>query len=192
MQPRRLLRLRLTSTHERSQPRATLGSTPRTGATSGGKVSRKKNEILVAKGSKDAERAAHALGKKVKKMERKLNPLEDEAMVEISMTDVLTLKPAAPPVLKPSIADDNDSDVNSELDEQEKLDADKAGAKNRKRVGGKGKEKATTAFQQRELVALAFAGDNVVEVNPPTSPLLALTHYSRTGLCGAQTSRNRG
>ncbi|KZT08788.1 Utp14-domain-containing protein [Laetiporus sulphureus 93-53] len=49
--------------------------------------------------------------------------------------------------------DEDDSDANSEVEEQERLLS----------VKGKGKAKGVKAFEQRDLVALAFAGDNVVQ-----------------------------
>lgn len=49
---------------------------------------------------------------------------------------------------------DDESDVNSEVDEQEAALTNK----------GKGRAKGVKAFEQRELVARAFAGDNVVRV----------------------------
>ena len=55
------------------------------------------------------------------------------------------------------IVEDNDSDVDSEVEAQEQaLD-----------LKGKGKAKVLKAFEQRDLVALAFAGDNVVHVILP-------------------------
>ncbi|KAH7105159.1 Utp14-domain-containing protein [Auriculariales sp. MPI-PUGE-AT-0066] len=125
-----------------------------------GRVSRKKNEVIVAKGSNTADRAAHTLSKKADQASRNGNAkaIEDESTVDIDVDDVLKLQPAA----LPRPIDEDDSDKNSEQDEQERLEAQKNG----KRTGTKdlkGTAKAPAAFQQRELVALAFAGDNVVE-----------------------------
>lgn len=47
---------------------------------------------------------------------------------------------------------DDDDEVHSEVEEQERLEAK-----------GKGRAKGVKAFEQRELVARAFAGDNVVQ-----------------------------
>lgn len=55
---------------------------------------------------------------------------------------------------KVSVQDDEDnSEVDSEVEAQEKA-----------LVGVKGKASGLKSFEQRELVALAFAGDNVVQV----------------------------
>jgi U3 small nucleolar RNA-associated protein 14 len=51
-------------------------------------------------------------------------------------------------------APSDDSDAHSEIEEQEKALSQK----------GKGKSKGVKAFEQRDLVARAFAGDNVVQV----------------------------
>ena len=94
-----------------------------------------------------------------RKHKGKAKAIEDEATVDINVEDVLKLQPTAPP----RIVEDEDSDRNSELDEQERLEVQKNGKKTGEK-DTKGRAKAPTAFQQRELVALAFAGDNVVEV----------------------------
>jgi len=127
--------------------------------TLSGKVSRKKNEVVVAKGSNAADKAAHALSKKSAKAgaERNKARVEDEATVEISVDEVLKLKPAEAGM--DGDDDDDEGGRNSEVEEQERMERAK-GLKGK----GKAKANATTAFQQRELVALAFAGDNVVEV----------------------------
>jgi U3 small nucleolar RNA-associated protein 14 len=51
-------------------------------------------------------------------------------------------------------ADENDSDSNSEVEAQEAALT----------LKGKGKTNGIKAFEQRDLIALAFAGDNVVQV----------------------------
>lgn len=63
------------------------------------------------------------------------------------------------------VEDDSDSDSNSEIDAQENALARK----------GKGKANAVKAFEQRDLVALAFAGDNVVQVSYSYSDMTVRT-----------------
>lgn len=119
-----------------------------------GKVARKKNEVLVSKNSSTMDKAQHSLQKQRKKQTGG-GAETDDAVVEINMTDVLQLSAPAQGGL------DDDEDANSEKEEQEKIEAEK-----RSKANGKGKAKAKgkqPAFKQRELVALAFAGDNVVE-----------------------------
>ena len=72
--------------------------------------------------------------------------------------------PASNGKAKPSAVDDqdSDSDVNSELEEQERVASRKS--------KGKGKANGVKAFEQRDLVALAFAGDNVVQVRLHDDP----------------------
>ncbi|KZW00502.1 small-subunit processome [Exidia glandulosa HHB12029] len=115
------------------------------GVEATGKISRKKNEVVVGKDSRAVDKAQHVLSKQRKKATDEREREKDDAVVEISMTDVLKLS---------AVSDEEEN--NSEVDEQERLEKQKKGAK------GKGKQKQT-AFQQRDLVALAFAGDNVVE-----------------------------
>ena len=122
----------------------------------------KKQEIAVSKNSATTEKSKNKLRKKVQKREEEKLKAKEDAAVDISMSNVMTLgtsSPAGPsqPRTKPKHGkspqqDDDDSDANSELEEQERL------------LDRKGKDKANgvKAFEQRDLVARAFAGDNVV------------------------------
>jgi U3 small nucleolar RNA-associated protein 14 len=137
------------------------------------KAPRKKNEILLSKESTALTKSKNKLKKQVKKREDEKEKTKDDAVVEISMDNVLSLggEASAPtPATKSaqekattsrkgSMTDgataDDDSDVNSEVEAQEiALD-----------MKGKAKTKGLKAFEQRDLVALAFAGDNVVHVS---------------------------
>ncbi|OBZ79687.1 Uncharacterized protein C57A7.06 [Grifola frondosa] len=127
-----------------------------------------KHEVLVSKSSVSTEKSKNKLRKRGKKREEEKEKAKDDATVDISMSNVMTLgnssagssketesKPSAnhPTTLKPRQKDDeSDSDQNSEVEEQER-------GINRK---GKGKASGVKAFEQRDLVARAFAGDDVV------------------------------
>ncbi|KAL6304845.1 Utp14 protein-domain-containing protein [Sparassis latifolia] len=134
----------------------------------------KKHEVAVSKNSAAAEKSRNKLRKSAKKQEEEKELAKDDATVEISMTEVITLASSSKALgssspeshsntisaAKPSTlsgAEDEDSEVNSELEEQER-NLDRKGK-------GKGKVKANRvqAFAQRDLVALAFAGDRVVQ-----------------------------
>jgi U3 small nucleolar RNA-associated protein 14 len=140
------------------------------------KASRKRNELVVGKDSAVIEKSKHKLKKQAKKRDEEKEKAREDATVEISMSDVLTLGRASsppppsgqlnetdqditnspPPTIpspKPNDSTD-DSDANSEVEEQEKVLTMK----------GKANAKGLRAFEQRDLVALAFAGDNVVKV----------------------------
>ena len=97
--------------------------------------SRKKDEIVVGKDSAILDKSKNKLKKQTKKFGEEKVKAKDDAVVEISMDDVVTF---------PS----------SEIEAQE-MDLNQK---------GKGKSKGVKAFEQRELVARAFAGDNVVQV----------------------------
>ncbi|KAJ3500660.1 hypothetical protein NLJ89_g9696 [Agrocybe chaxingu] len=158
--------------------------------SSSAKVAKKTNTVVVGKDSKAADKSKNKLNKQAQKLEEERDKKRDDAVVEIDVDAVLTLpassslggagpskvsdsaskakaattssssakaakaKQAAAPAA-PGINDDDDdgSDANSEVDAQEK-------ALNLK---GKGKANGLKAFEQRDLVALAFAGDNVVQ-----------------------------
>ncbi|EMD42263.1 hypothetical protein CERSUDRAFT_110794 [Gelatoporia subvermispora B] len=138
-----------------------------------GKAAQKKHEIVVSKTSTALEKSKNKLRKQTKKRADEKEKAKDDAIVDISMADVMTLgttasTPAgsskvtasAPSTSKAasqalrSRDDDDDSDVNSEVEEQEKV--------LHRKGKGKGKANGAAAFEQRDLVALAFAGDNVV------------------------------
>jgi U3 small nucleolar RNA-associated protein 14 len=164
------------------------------------KLARKNNEVVVNKDSKSADKSKNKLKKEQRKREETRESARDDATLEISMENVLQLdqvaeQPQAPTshsqnkrtsVRKPTAAgnDDDEEDVNSEVDAQEQEALRKA----------KGKGRAgPMAFQQRDLVARAFAGDNVVRVSISwiTTIRLNLTpNLPSVGIRRCQTSRN--
>jgi len=138
-----------------------------------GRASQKKHEVVVGKDSASAEKSKAKLRKRVKKREDEKEKAKDEAAVEISMTDIMTLGTSSNVEAGPSkpqakgkqsrqkagaraqaaSADaDDEEGVHSEVEEQEQLEAK-----------GKSRTKGVKAFEQRELVARAFAGDNVIQ-----------------------------
>lgn len=136
---------------------------------SSAKAARKKNEVF-GKDSQKSEKSKNKLKKLARKRQEEKEKAQEDARVDISMDQNLTLndpstsdpaKSQAPPsksIPKTNATvpgDDDDSDANSEVDAQEA-----AILKTNKNANPKGLK----AFQQRDLVALAFAGDNVVHV----------------------------
>jgi U3 small nucleolar RNA-associated protein 14 len=131
------------------------------------KVLPQKNSVAVAKESKTSEKAKHKLKKKAPTREGEKAKLRDDATLEISTTDTLavsTLASATAGSNKPHNSasptanfsdqaggDKDDSDAVSDVEEQ--LISE-----------GSPESQRIRAFQQRDLVALAFAGDNVVQV----------------------------
>ncbi|KAF8633539.1 hypothetical protein AX15_001343 [Amanita polypyramis BW_CC] len=141
----------------------------------------RKNEVVISKDSKAAEKSKNKLHKLARKRGEEKEKAKDDATLEIVTEKMLALPSSSPvpradtsslastPVdgkrikivepnktgnkAKPKVVtaedDGTDSDNNSEIEAQERA----LEAKNR----------GTKAFQQRDLVALAFAGDNVVQ-----------------------------
>ena len=143
---------------------------------SSSKIARKKNEVVVGKSSGLAEKSKNRFRKHQEKHESIREKTRDDAVVEISVHNVLNLRPedenqseVPPPVYKRDgkaeadalvNGDGEDLSSNSEVEEQEQRFA----VRKRK---GKGKAKDQSAvkpFAQRDLVSLAFAGDKVVQV----------------------------
>jgi len=126
----------------------------------------------VGKSSGLAEKSKNRLRKHQEKHQSERERARDDAVVEISVNTILNLRPeeseqANPPPTsgaevgaQADAGSDEDSGVNSEVEEQERRLAEK------KRKGkGKSKDRgAVKPFAQRDLVSLAFAGDKVVQV----------------------------
>lgn len=140
---------------------------------SSSKIARKKNEVVVGRSSGLAEKSKHRLRKHQEKHESEREKARDDAVVEISIDNVLNLRPGdtgkaeVPPLSKAKgfftqANDDSgeDSDINSEVEEQERMLAEKK----RKGKGKATDQGAVKPFAQRDLVSLAFAGDKVVQV----------------------------
>ncbi|KAF8890085.1 Utp14 protein-domain-containing protein [Infundibulicybe gibba] len=129
--------------------------------SSTGKVSRKSNEVIVDKESGSIEKSKNKLRKLARKREEERLKAKADAAVEISADNVLRLdgssvanardKPRKKDTSSKNSGDVDEEDSNSEREEQEKMLKEKS--------QGKGPK----AFEQRDLVALAFAGDNVVQ-----------------------------
>ncbi|KAI0050580.1 Utp14-domain-containing protein [Auriscalpium vulgare] len=135
------------------------------------KVGPKRNEVSVGKDSTAAVKSKNKLKKRAKEREEEKERAKDDAVLELSADHMLLLpvtassssgaglskqkrskKAKSSASGLPDGARDED-DGNSEVEEQEQALSGK----------GKGKANGTMAFQQRDLVALAFAGDNVVQ-----------------------------
>ena len=96
---------------------------------------------------------------------------KDDAAVEISLDTILTsssttvLSGSKAP-LKTNLTNGTGAGVNSTLDEDDSDDSDAnleiEAQEQALNLKGKGKANGIKAFEQRDLVALAFAGDNVV------------------------------
>ena len=131
-------------------------------------MTKKTNEAVVQKDSKALDKSKNKLKKQARKREEGREMAKEDGIVEISSDKVLTL-PSAPSGSSPSEsirktdqrasqqavqADEGESDSNSEVEAQETALT----------LKGKRKANGIKAFEQRDLVAVAFAGDNVVQV----------------------------
>jgi U3 small nucleolar RNA-associated protein 14 len=111
----------------------------------------KKNDIAVSKDSTSAVKAKNKLRKRQRGTKDEMAKSHDDGVLEISPTDVLVASSKGGRQAEPGSCS---SDSDSEVEEQED------------RLKGKGKPRGGTkhVFKQRELVARAFAGDNVTQV----------------------------
>ncbi|THH18267.1 hypothetical protein EW146_g2683 [Bondarzewia mesenterica] len=128
---------------------------------------RKMNELVVGKDSKAAEKSKNKLQKQQRGGEEEKEKEREDAVVEIALENVISVDASSAGPSKSSKGQSNakaakgtsamegadDSDENSEVEEQET-------ALERKGKGSAGRVKA---FEQRDLVARAFAGDNVIQ-----------------------------
>jgi U3 small nucleolar RNA-associated protein 14 len=170
---------------------------------SGTKVSKKVNEVVVSKDSKAMDKSKNKLKKLALKKRDEQERAKDDAVVEISLDTVLTSSSTTLPSssktplptqnsslangkganINPALDEDDsdDSEANLEIDAQEQaLD-----------LKGKRKANGIKPFQQRDLVALAFAGDNVVSVCPTLPDILQKVADPLAEFRGGKTSRNR-
>jgi U3 small nucleolar RNA-associated protein 14 len=110
----------------------------------------KKNDIAVSKGSTSAVKAKNKLRKRQKETKDEMAKSHDDGVVEISPTDLLVASSKCGRQAEPGSSSDGDTEVEEQED----------------RLKGKGKPLGGTkhVFKQRELVARAFAGDNVIQV----------------------------
>jgi U3 small nucleolar RNA-associated protein 14 len=118
------------------------------------------NKATVGKDSRDANRSAAKVDRHRSKQTDAREAEKDDAQVEIDPQVVLARSkaPAAPQIVAPAQRKgtamstmDPAGDASSDEDDEEQHNAQR----------GKG----PAAFKQRELVARAFAGDNVVAVS---------------------------
>lgn len=181
----------ITSTASAATPQVTLSGPENPWLviqSSSSKIAKKKNEIVVGKSSGPAQKSKNRLRKHQGKHESEREKARDEAVVEISLNGVLNLRSEDEGQEDPTPAykgkdraevetlvngdPGEGSDVNSEVEEQERRLAEKRGKR-----GGKARDQgAVKPFAQRDLVSLAFAGDKVVQVCPfPKYSLKAIT-----------------
>jgi U3 small nucleolar RNA-associated protein 14 len=120
--------------------------------TTSTKLSREKNEIFVSKKSSLASKSKAALKKQLARTEDALSREADDAVVEISLDKAMTSSHAKQKPMQKSKQEGKEKakEANPVVDSAFRNSDDE----------GEG----VKAFEQRDLVALAFAGDNVVEV----------------------------
>jgi len=111
----------------------------------------KKDDIAVSKDSTIAVKAKNKLRKRQRSTKDEMTKSHDDDVLEISPTDMLVASSKGGRQAEPGSCS---SDGDTEVEEQEE------------RLKGKGKPPGRTkhVFKQRELVARAFAGDNVIQV----------------------------
>ncbi|KAH9049529.1 Utp14-domain-containing protein [Lactarius hengduanensis] len=110
----------------------------------------KKSEVAVSKGSDSVAKAKNKLRKRQRETEDEVAKARDDAVLEITPADLL-LAPSQGSRRTRAGTSDSNSDEDDEVEEQEE------------RLKRKGAGRKYNAFEQRDLVTMAFAGDNVVE-----------------------------
>ena len=157
--------------------------------TAVGKVSKKKNAVVVGKDSDAATLSKNALKKRQRKAAEAQADAKEDAVVDIDVGKVLTLEnaPAQPPPLPKKQQPPPNAPITSVSGakvaggfEEEEEDEEREEQEARLVARGKGK-KGVTTFEQRELVAMAFAGDNVIAVG---ILVLAVLRVLLTGVSG--------
>jgi U3 small nucleolar RNA-associated protein 14 len=111
----------------------------------------KKSEVVVSKDSDSVAKAKNKLRKRQRETEDEVAKARDDAVLEITPADLLLAPSQRSRRTRARISDSN-SDEEDEVEEQEE------------RLKRKGPSRKSNAFGQKDLVTMAFAGDNVVEV----------------------------
>ncbi|KAI9454907.1 Utp14-domain-containing protein [Lactarius psammicola] len=110
----------------------------------------KKSEVAVSRDSDSMAKAKNKLRKRQRETEDEVAKARDDAVLEITPADLL-LAPSQGSWRTRARTSDSNSSEDDEVEEQEE------------RLKRKGAGKKYNAFGQKDLVTMAFAGDNVVE-----------------------------
>ncbi len=111
----------------------------------------KKSEVAVSRDSDNVAKAKNKLQKRRRETEDEVAKARDDAVLEINPADLLLATSQGSRRTRARTSDSN-SDEDDEVEEQEE------------RLKRKGAGRKYNAFGQKDLVTLAFAGDNAVEV----------------------------
>ena len=111
----------------------------------------KKSEVVVSKHSDSVSKAKNKLRKRQRETEDEVAKARDDAVLEITPADLLLAPPQGSRRTRARTSDSN-SDEDDEVEEQEQ------------RLKRKVASRKSNAFEQKDLITMAFAGDNVVEV----------------------------
>ena len=111
----------------------------------------KKSEVVVSKHSDSVAKAKNKLRKRQRETEDEVAKTRDDAILEITPADLLLAPPQGSRRTRARTSDSN-SDEDDEVEEQEQ------------RLKRKVASRKSNAFEQKDFVTMAFAGDNVVEV----------------------------
>jgi len=154
------------------------------------RLSRKTNQTLVSKGSAVDVKSQATLKKHLAQSEDALAHRAEDAVVEIDLDNPLSLPavPGPPEATSAKQRKPNRNIKGTAVDSafQDSDDED---------VGPDNGHQSAKAFKQRDLVALAFAGDNVVEVSDTRTAILSfycLMHAIPEGIQLQQTEGDRG
>lgn len=110
----------------------------------------KRSEVAVSRDSDSVSKAKNKLRKRQRETEDEVAKARDDAVLEISSADLLLARSQGSRRTR-AITSDSNSDEDDEVEEQEE------------RLKRKGAGRKYNAFGQKDLVTMAFAGDNVVE-----------------------------
>jgi U3 small nucleolar RNA-associated protein 14 len=142
--------------------------------TSANKISRAKNEVLIGKNSNAAALSKNALKKRLRKGIDAVAQAKDDSILEIDVNSHIpygkvkenaTLQSVKQSHRTPNakkLQANGSHVVEPDLGTDEDTDDDELVSKEIPAAGGKNR---MTAFEQRDLVARAFAGDHVIKVN---------------------------
>jgi U3 small nucleolar RNA-associated protein 14 len=134
------------------------------GSSSSAKVSRRKNEVVISKESSAGVKSQASLKKRLRKSDVAISREADDTVVEIDLSDVMVLPSSTTGSQLVATSKVSKGQPESDISDKAAIDvafrhSDDEGDDVEERT-----QKGSKVFEQRDLVALAFAGDNIVEV----------------------------
>lgn len=133
-------------------------------AAGGRSSGHKRAEVAVGKNSKSADKFKDKLSKQQLRREDEREAAAEDAELEIEPDQALVLSASQPKKEKKSKGKAAAANEATDAPKDDESESDSEVEVQERQLERKGGKQGAVAFKQRDLVAMAFAGDNVVQV----------------------------